>query len=124
GGQSPRTALARSAAALKPTPFRSKLFVRDEQPGEPSLGIPPRAHVALAGPPDGAARRGLALARHARSDRGAPARAEERGVGRREPLSRAAARAARAAHRPRLHGGELPCARRTRGAGRLRANAR
>ena len=72
----------------------------------------PGADVALAGPPGGAARRALALAGVAGSHRRPPARCQERGLGRRQPLSRAPPERAGPPRRACLHGPGLPVARR------------
>src|SRR5437660_11552961 len=81
-------------------------------PGE----VSPRTDVAPAGAPGGPARRTLSLPGGAGGGRGAPARPEERGVGRRVALPGAPARPARGTRRPGLHRSELQAPRRQRAA--------
>src|SRR5438034_8432187 len=72
-------------------------------PGE----VSPRTDVAPAGAAGSPARRALSLPRGAGGGRGAPARPEERGVGRRVALPGAPARPARDTRRPGVHRREL-----------------
>src|SRR2546426_504925 len=93
-----------SLGAMVLTP-RDKLraYGSGRAPGE----ISPRTDVAPAGDPGGPARRALSLTGGAGGGRGAPARSEKRGVGRRVTLPGAPARPARDTRRPGLHGREL-----------------